>query len=108
MVKLTESTAGGPMKVLVRLRASSMEGRHREGVAGSRDGELGGDPKRSRFLCCTNNMRVLIDAEADPPGLPGRALNLAQEWELIHREELLEAWRFCRENRSPAQIEPLT
>src|ERR1035441_4560997 len=42
MVKLTESTAGGPMKVLVRLRASSMEGRHRGGGAGSRSGAGGG------------------------------------------------------------------
>src|ERR1035438_7145508 len=42
MVKLTESTAGGPIKVLVRLRASSIRGRHRGGVAGSRTGGGGG------------------------------------------------------------------
>src|ERR1035438_2932856 len=42
MVKLTESTAGGPMKVLVRLRASSIRGRHRRVVAGSRRGGGGG------------------------------------------------------------------
>src|SRR5580765_2741650 len=35
MVKLTQSTAGGPMKVLVRLRASSIDSRHRSQVAGS-------------------------------------------------------------------------
>src|SRR6185369_6836344 len=35
MVKLTPSTAGGPMKVLVRLRASSIDSRHRSQVAGS-------------------------------------------------------------------------
>jgi Domain of unknown function (DUF4160) len=40
--------------------------------------------------------------------LPGRALSLVHEWGMIHREELLEAWRFCRENRPPAKIEPLT
>jgi hypothetical protein len=40
--------------------------------------------------------------------LPGWALNLVHEWGMIHREELLEAWRFCRENRPPAKIEPLT
>ena len=40
--------------------------------------------------------------------LPGRALNLVHEWGMIHREELLDAWRFCRENRPPAKIEPLT
>jgi hypothetical protein len=39
--------------------------------------------------------------------LPRRALNLVQEWAMIHREELLEAWRFCRENRVPAKIDPL-
>ena len=39
--------------------------------------------------------------------LPRRALNLVQEWAMIHREELLEDWRLCRENRSPAKIEAL-
>ena len=39
---------------------------------------------------------------------PGRALSLVHEWGMMHREELLEAWRFCRENRPPAKIEPLT
>src|ERR1022692_2508866 len=52
MVKLTESTAGGPMKVLVRLRASSMGGRHRGMVAGSRSaGGRGGEtPTNSLIL----------------------------------------------------------
>src|SRR5713226_6151759 len=27
--------------------------------------------------------------------LPRRALNLVQEWAMIHREELLEDWRLC-------------
>src|ERR1019366_4537775 len=50
MVKLTESTAGGPTKVLVRLRASSMRGRHRGQVAGFRGGGGRGEGgKRSRF-----------------------------------------------------------
>ena len=39
--------------------------------------------------------------------LPRRALNLVREWAMIHREELLEDWRFCRENTAPAKIEPL-
>jgi hypothetical protein len=39
--------------------------------------------------------------------LPRRALILVQEWAMIHREELLEDWRLCREKRSPAKIEPL-
>ena len=39
--------------------------------------------------------------------LPRRALNLAQEWAIMHREELLEDWRLCRENTLPAKIEPL-
>jgi hypothetical protein len=39
--------------------------------------------------------------------LPHRALNLVQEWAMIHREELLEDWRFCREKTAPPKIEPL-
>ena len=39
--------------------------------------------------------------------LPRRALNLVREWAMMHREELLEDWRFCRENTVPAKIEPL-
>ena len=39
--------------------------------------------------------------------LPSRALNLVQEWAMIHREELLEDWRLCRENTSPVKIAPL-
>ncbi|MGO4880687.1 MAG: DUF4160 domain-containing protein [Bryobacteraceae bacterium] len=39
--------------------------------------------------------------------LPRRALNLVKEWAMMHREELFEDWRFCRENTVPAKIEPL-
>jgi hypothetical protein len=39
--------------------------------------------------------------------LPRRAFNLVQEWAMIHREELLEDWRLCRENARPTRIEPL-
>jgi hypothetical protein len=39
--------------------------------------------------------------------LPRRALNLVQEWAMIHKEELLEDWRLCRENAPPTKIEPL-
>jgi len=39
--------------------------------------------------------------------LPSRALKLVQEWAMIHREELLEDWRLCRERAVPAKIEPL-
>jgi hypothetical protein len=39
--------------------------------------------------------------------LPHRALSLVQEWAIIHKEELLEDWRLCRENTLPAKIEPL-
>jgi hypothetical protein len=39
--------------------------------------------------------------------LPRRALSLVEEWAMIHREELLEDWRRCRENALPAKIEPL-
>lgn len=36
--------------------------------------------------------------------LPRRALNLVQEWAMIHREELLVNWRLCRENAQPGNI----
>jgi hypothetical protein len=39
--------------------------------------------------------------------LPSRALNLVQEWAMIHGEELLEDWRLCRENTPPTKINPL-
>ena len=39
--------------------------------------------------------------------LPRRALNLVQEWAMIHKEELLEDWRLCRENSQPKKIESL-
>jgi hypothetical protein len=39
--------------------------------------------------------------------LPRRALMLVQEWGRIHREELLDNWRRCRENATPSKIEPL-
>jgi hypothetical protein len=39
--------------------------------------------------------------------LPPRALSLTLEWAMIHREELLEAWRLCRQKRPPAKIDPL-
>ncbi len=39
--------------------------------------------------------------------LPGRGLTLVREWAMIHKEELLEDWRLCRENTPPAKIDPL-
>jgi Domain of unknown function (DUF4160) len=39
--------------------------------------------------------------------LPARALNLVQEWAMVHREKLLDDWRLCRENAQPSNIEPL-
>jgi hypothetical protein len=39
--------------------------------------------------------------------LPRRGLSLVKEWAMIHREELLEDWRLCRENAQPAKIDPL-
>lgn len=39
--------------------------------------------------------------------LPTRAFHLVREWAMMHREELLEDWQLCRENRVPAKIEPL-
>lgn len=39
--------------------------------------------------------------------LPHRAFSLIQEWAIIHREELLDDWRLCRDNALPAKIEPV-
>jgi hypothetical protein len=39
--------------------------------------------------------------------LPRRALNLVQEWAMIHKEELAEDWRLCREKAQPLNIAPL-
>jgi hypothetical protein len=39
--------------------------------------------------------------------LPRRALNLVREWAMMDRKELLEDWRFRRENAAPTKIEPL-
>lgn len=39
--------------------------------------------------------------------LPLRALNLVQERAMIHKEELMEDWRLCREKAPPSNIEPL-
>jgi hypothetical protein len=77
----------------------------------------GGFPGRPRFqahlVLETNSHFRLIDhwkrTLASGSSCIGQfwALNLVQEWATIHREELLEDWRFCRENRAPAKIEPL-
>lgn len=39
--------------------------------------------------------------------LPRRALSLTLEWAMMHREELAENWRLCRENVRPLKIDPL-
>ncbi len=39
--------------------------------------------------------------------LPRRALDLVGERAMMHREELLQEWRFRRENTIPTKIEPL-
>jgi hypothetical protein len=39
--------------------------------------------------------------------LPQRALSLAQEWGMIHKEELLSNWQCCRDKAAPAKIDPL-
>jgi len=39
--------------------------------------------------------------------LPKRALALVEEWAIIHKAELIEDWRLCREKAQPGKIEPL-
>jgi hypothetical protein len=39
--------------------------------------------------------------------LPRRALELVRAWAVAHRAELLGNWSRCRENRTPAKIDPL-
>src|ERR1017187_6914830 len=71
MVKLTESTAGGPMKVLGRLRASSIRGRHRGVGGGSRSGAGGGGeaPTNSLILLGKIAPAPAIAASLDLPAV---------------------------------------
>ena len=39
--------------------------------------------------------------------LPKRALELAIEWAIEHRSELLENWSLCQSKQPPKQISPL-
>jgi hypothetical protein len=39
--------------------------------------------------------------------LPPRALGLVMEWAEMHKDELIVDWKLAKENRPPAQIEPL-
>jgi hypothetical protein len=55
----------------------------------------------------TVDIGTLEVIEGQLPRLPRRALNLVRERAIMHREELLEDWRFCRENTATAKIEPL-
>ncbi|HLA39329.1 MAG TPA: DUF4160 domain-containing protein [Candidatus Glassbacteria bacterium] len=40
-------------------------------------------------------------------GLPHRALNLVEEWRLLHESELMEDWRLATERRPLQKIKPL-
>jgi len=40
-------------------------------------------------------------------GLPPRALGLAIEWAVAHRQELLAAWERAANSASPGKIDPL-
>ena len=60
-------------------------------------------PRYGEFEATINiNTEEVIEGQ-----LPRRALNLVQEWAMIHREELLEDWRLCRDNERPNKVEPL-
>lgn len=50
------------------------------------------------------DIRTLGVLEGD---IPRRALLLALEWAMEHREELLANWNLCREGKPPKKIEPL-
>jgi hypothetical protein len=66
--------------------------------------------RRRIFMRGTANSKATVEIatlEVLEGQLPRRALNLVREWARMHREELLEDWRFCRENTVPAKIEPL-
>jgi len=39
--------------------------------------------------------------------LPKRALNLAIEWAIEHRPELMEDWELCQTKQAPKRIPPL-
>ncbi len=38
---------------------------------------------------------------------PRRALELVLDWAELHKAELLENWRLCRDKRQPRSIDPL-
>jgi hypothetical protein len=66
--------------------------------------------RRRTFTPATGEFEATIDIgtlDVLEGQLPRRALNLDQEWAMIHREELLEDWRLCREKAPPSNIPPL-
>ncbi len=50
---------------------------------------------------CKNSSEIIQGA------MPRRALALILEWASVHRAELLEDWKLCKENQSPKKISPL-
>jgi hypothetical protein len=39
--------------------------------------------------------------------MPRRALALILEWAAQHRQELMEDWKLCEQNKTPLKIQPL-
>ena len=69
------------------------------------------DHPPAHFHACYGEFGATIEIEtlATLEGhLLSRALSLVREWAIIHKEELREDWRLCREKTAPAKIEPLT
>jgi hypothetical protein len=53
--------------------------------------------------------KVVVDLENDviKGFMPNRALKLLIEWTDLHKDELIENWQQCRNEKSPKKIEPL-
>src|ERR1035437_4911981 len=112
MVKLTESTAGGPRKGLVRLRGSSMRGRHRGPVAGSRGvGGRGQVERRSQFGAEGRGIaspESKIPNEAIFPPNPNKIRPLVPLWsEATYTGKSGSEWRLPRQpqpNQKPGVV----
>jgi len=50
---------------------------------------------------------VNISAGVVEGKFPKRALQHVLEWYVLHKDELLEDWKLCREGQTPRPIEPL-
>jgi hypothetical protein len=69
-----------------------------------------GDHAPPHFHALYAEYEVVIDIktlEVIKGTMPRRALILILEWASEHRQELLEDWELCKQNKTPKKISPL-